>query len=62
MVRKRFFVERVLSHLREAEVLLAQGRTVGDVRRGTSMSGPFEDDLDLAANDFALGPLIKSTK
>lgn len=29
MPKKRFSVEQIIHHLREAEVLLAQGRTVG---------------------------------
>ena len=33
MARKRFSVERIINHLREADVLLAQGRTVGEVFR-----------------------------
>ena len=31
MARKRFSVEQIINHLREADVLLAQGRTVGKV-------------------------------
>ena len=31
MARKRFSVEQIINHLREADVLLAQGRTVGEV-------------------------------
>jgi putative transposase len=31
MSRKRFTVEQIIGHLREAEVRLAQGRKVGDV-------------------------------
>ena len=31
MARKRFSVEQIINHLREAAVLLAQGRTVGEV-------------------------------
>ena len=33
MPRKRFTVEQIINHLREADVLLAQGRTVGEVCR-----------------------------
>ena len=33
MPRKRFTVEQIINHLREAEVLLAQGQRVGDVCR-----------------------------
>jgi len=33
MSRKRFSVEQIISHLREAEVLLAQGKTVGEICR-----------------------------
>ena len=32
MSRKQYFVERIISNLREAEVLLAQGRTVGGLK------------------------------
>ena len=31
MSRKRFSVEQIINHLREAEVLLSQGKTVGEV-------------------------------
>ena len=31
MARKGFSVEQIINHLREADVLLAQGRTVGEV-------------------------------
>ena len=31
MARKRFSVEQIINHLREVDVLLAQGRTVGEV-------------------------------
>ena len=33
MPRKRFSVEQIIHHLREADVLLAQGQTVGEVCR-----------------------------
>jgi putative transposase len=33
MSRKRFSVEQIINHLREAEVLLAQGKTVGEICR-----------------------------
>ena len=33
MPRKRFSVEHIINHLREAEVLLSQGRTVGEICR-----------------------------
>jgi len=33
MPRKRFTVEQIINHLREAEVLLSQGQRVGDVCR-----------------------------
>ena len=33
MSRKRFSVEQIIIHLREAEVLLAQGETVGEICR-----------------------------
>lgn len=38
MSRKRFSVEQIISHLREAEVRLAQCRTVGDVCREIGVS------------------------
>lgn len=38
MPRKRFSVEQIIHHLREADVLLAQGRTVGEVCRGIGVS------------------------
>ena len=38
MARKRFSVERIISHLREAEVLLAQGQTVGEICRHIGIS------------------------
>jgi len=38
MPRKRFSVEQVINHLREADALLAQGRTVGEVFRRISVS------------------------
>ena len=37
MARKRFTVEQIIHHLREAKVLLAQGRTVGEVCRQISV-------------------------
>lgn len=44
MSRKRFSVEQIINHLREAEVLLAQGQTVGEICRRTGVSefNPFE--------------------
>ena len=33
MPRKRFTVEQIINHLREAEVLLAQGQRVGEICR-----------------------------
>ena len=33
MPRKRFSVEQIINHLREAEVLLSQGKTVGEICR-----------------------------
>lgn len=33
MARKRFSVEQIINHLREAEVLLSQGKTVGEICR-----------------------------
>ena len=38
MPRKRFTVEQVINHLREAEVLLSQGRSVGEVCRQIGVS------------------------
>ena len=38
MPRKRFSVEQIISHLREAEVLLACGQTVGEVCRHIGVS------------------------
>ncbi|MEK9753635.1 MAG: transposase, partial [Rhodospirillaceae bacterium] len=38
MSRKRFTVEQIIGHLREAEVRLAQGRKVGDVCREFGVS------------------------
>ena len=39
MARKRFSVEQIINHLREAEVLLAQGKTVGEICRHIGVSG-----------------------
>ena len=38
MPRKRFSVEQIINHLREADVLLSQGRTVGEVCRRIGVS------------------------
>ena len=38
MPRKRFTVEQIINHLREAEVLLSQGRFVGEVCRQIGVS------------------------
>ncbi len=38
MPRKRFTVEETINHLREADVWLAQGRTVGEVCRQIGIS------------------------
>ena len=38
MPKKRFSVERIISHLREAEVFLAQGQTIGQVCRHIGIS------------------------
>ena len=38
MPRKRFSVEQIINHLREAEVLVGQGRTVGEVCRRIGVS------------------------
>jgi|TARA_Y100000294_G_scaffold161475_1_gene165907 transposase-like protein len=38
MPRKRFSVEQIINHLREAEVFLARGQTVGEVCRHIGVS------------------------
>ncbi len=38
MPRKRFTVEQIINHIREAEVLLSQGRSVGEVCRQIGVS------------------------
>ena len=38
MPRKRFSVEQIINHLLEAEVLLAQGKTVGEICRRIGVS------------------------
>ena len=38
MPRKRYSIEQIIGHLREAEVLLAQGQTIGEVCRGIGVS------------------------
>ena len=38
MPRKRFSVEQIINHLREAEVLLSRGQTVGEVCRQIGVS------------------------
>ena len=38
MPRKRFSVEQIINHLREADVLLAQGQTAGEVCRRIGVS------------------------
>ena len=38
MAKKRFRVEQIINHLREADVLLAQGETVGGVCRRIGVS------------------------
>ncbi len=38
MPRKRFSVEQIINHLREAEVLLTQGQTVGEICRRIGVS------------------------
>ena len=38
MPRKRFSAEQIINHLREAEVLLAQGKTVGEICRRIGVS------------------------
>jgi hypothetical protein len=37
MPRKRYSVEQIVNHLREADVWLAQGRSVGEVCRLTGL-------------------------
>ena len=38
MPRKRYSIEQIINHLREAEVLLAQGQTVGEICRRIGVS------------------------
>ena len=38
MAKKRFSVEQIIGHLREAEVLLSQGMTVGEICRRIGLS------------------------
>ena len=38
MAKKRFTIEQIINHLREADVLLAQDRTVGEVCRQIGVS------------------------
>jgi putative transposase len=38
MPRKRFTVEQIINHLREAEVLLSQGQRVGEICRGLGIA------------------------
>jgi transposase-like protein len=38
MKRKRFSVEQIIGKLREAEVLLSQGRTVKEISRGLGVT------------------------
>ncbi len=38
MSRKRFSVEQIINHLREAEVLVSQGQTVGEISRRIGVS------------------------
>ena len=38
MSRKRYSVEQIINHLREAEVLLSQGQTVGEICRRIGVS------------------------
>lgn len=45
MPRKRFTVEQIINHLREAEVLLSQGQTVGAVCRRIGVSEQLRDEL-----------------
>ena len=38
MSRKRFSIEQIINHLREAEVFLSQGQTVGEICRRIGVS------------------------
>jgi hypothetical protein len=38
MPRKSYTIEQIISKLREAEVLLSQGQTVGDICRSFNIS------------------------
>ena len=38
MAKKRFTAEQIISHLREAEIFLSQGLTVGEVARRLAIS------------------------
>jgi len=38
MSRKRFSVEQIINHLREAEVLVSQGQTIGEICRRIGVS------------------------
>ena len=38
MAKKRFSVEQIIGHLREAEILLSQGMTVGEICRRIGIS------------------------
>lgn len=38
MPRRRYSVEQIINHLREAEVLLTQGQTVGEICRRIGVS------------------------
>tara|TARA_B100000405_G_scaffold31668_2_gene21994 strand:- start:651 stop:830 length:180 start_codon:yes stop_codon:yes gene_type:complete len=38
MARKRFSVEQIINHMREADVFLGQGRTVGEICRQIGIS------------------------
>jgi transposase-like protein len=38
MAKKRFSVEQIIGHLREAEILLSQGMTVGEICRRIGVS------------------------
>ena len=38
MAKKRFSIEQIIGHLREAEVLLSQGKTVGEICRRIGVS------------------------
>ena len=38
MVRKRYSVEQIIGHLRQAEILISEGKTIGEAARQLSIS------------------------